>query len=169
MAHPDYPGLQVKEDLHIQHRIWRMQRVGWVLLALFLLAGLLGLLGGAGMLNRGTVGTADGSVRVEYPRLDRYVAPTELSIRIEPSAFSGDSVELAVSRSWLDVFEMYGISPQPQQERVTGGDMQFRFAVTPGQPVDIAFFGRPHHVGPLPGSLQVGGGERLAFSTFVLP
>lgn len=169
MAHTGYPGLQVNEDLHAQHRIWRVQRVGWGLLALFLLAGLLGLFGGAGLLNRGQVASADGSVLVDYRRLDRYVAPTELSIRIAPSAFSGDSVDLAVSRSWLDVFEMYGISPQPQQERVAGDDVQFRFAVTPGQPVEIAFFGRPHHVGPLPGSLQVGGGERLAFSTFVFP
>jgi len=167
--HPAYPGLELDEDMRATRRAWRVQRIGWVLLALFLLAGLLGLLGGNGPLQQASVASADGRVLVTYPRFDRYVAPSQLEVRIEPAALPGGSVELALSRRWVDVFELYGISPTPDRERADGADIVYRFSTTPGQPLEIGFFGRPHHVGPLPGSLAVAGGERLSFSTFVLP
>lgn len=169
MEQDGYQGLQVHEDMGAQRRIWRVQRIGWALLALFLAAGLLGLLGGNGVLQEGSVASADGNVLVRYPRFDRYVAPTELRISVHPALVREDALELTISRGWFDVFELYGISPRPEGERVSGDDIVFRFAVTPGQGADFTFSGRAHHVGRLPGSLRVGGSERLEFSTFVFP
>lgn len=164
-----YPSLQLDEDLHAQHRIWWVQRVGWTVLALFIAAGLLGVFGGNGPFGRGRVADGTGGVLVDYPRSARYVAPTELMIDVEGASLHADTLEVAVSRQWIDVFELYGISPQPQSERARGEDVVYTFAVTPGQDAELSFSGRPHHVGPLPGSLQVAGGQRLAFSTFVFP
>ena len=153
----------------LQRLIWRMQRVGWLLLGLFLLAGLLGLLGGSGPLMQAQVASDDARIAVLYPRFDRYVAPSQMEVRIAGDAVDSDTLTLAVDHRWVEVFEMYGISPQPEAARRVGADMVYRFAVTPGQALEIGFFGRPHHLGPLAGSVRVGAGERLAFSTFVFP
>lgn len=164
-----YPSLEINEDFAATRRTWRMQRIGWVLLALFLLAGLLGALGSLGPLSEARIASSDGQVLLTYPRFARYVGPTGLTVSVEAAAVTSDEVELRVSSRWLDVFELYGISPQPKEELADGGDTVFTFLATPGRPLDVRFSGRPHHVGPLPAAVQFGQGERLAFSTFVYP
>lgn len=161
--------LQLDENLDDQRRTWRIQRTGWVVLGLFVLAGMLGALGGRGPLSQAQFADATGDVLVRHPRFARYVAPEELRITVRAAALQGSTVEVALSRHWIGVFELYGISPQPQGEQLRGDDMVYTFAIAPGQDAQFSFFGRPHHVGRLPGSLQVGNGERLAFSTFVYP
>ena len=76
-------GLQIEEDRAHQRREWRIERVGWVLMAGLLLAGLLGLLGD-GPLSRATAGSA-GALSVEYDRLQRAAAPYEYRFEVDPS------------------------------------------------------------------------------------
>ena len=57
----DDPGdLQLEQDLVLQQRTWRVQRIGWVVLALIVLCGTLGLFGGIGPLNSTSTQAADG-------------------------------------------------------------------------------------------------------------
>lgn len=58
-------GLEVSQDLNFQRREWVVQRVGWVVMAVLLVAALLGLFG-PGPLSKSIAGSASGPVRAEY-------------------------------------------------------------------------------------------------------
>jgi hypothetical protein len=60
----------VGESLSLQRREWRVDRVGWVVMGLILVAGLLGVWGG-GLLGSVTATGSDGRVLVDYDRFVR--------------------------------------------------------------------------------------------------
>ena len=60
--------LQIDEDMDFQHKEWIAERWGWRIMALVLLAGLLGLFG-QGPLSDKTV--QSGSLLVQYGRFER--------------------------------------------------------------------------------------------------
>jgi len=165
----DDPGdLQLEQDLVLQQRTWRVQRIGWVVLALIVLCGTLGLFGGIGPLNSTSTQAADGSMVVHYPRFGRYVGPTEFAIELPATRASGGTIELALERAYLDQWEMYGISPQPDGEKAVGDWMVYEFSVGEAA-MRIDFHGRPHTVGWLRGRVRVGDGEPVALATWVHP
>ena len=59
--------MDIEQDLSFQHREWRRERIGWVVIGLILLAGLLGLFGHHPFA-RATSQTAKGQLTVEYDR-----------------------------------------------------------------------------------------------------
>jgi hypothetical protein len=172
MAQPEIirNGLHVAEDMQRQQRLWRIQRVGWAMLGLFLLAGLLGVFGGIGPIGQGTIRSADGMLEVRHARFTRYVAPTELVVRVDRSLVRGGTVELAMARRYLDQWEMYGVTPEPEGVRAEGDELVYAFAVGPGtDAVEIGFHGRPHAVGLLEGTARAGEARAIQFSTWVHP
>ena len=72
MAEPTCVGnLDVHQDLPHERLEWTFEPIGWVVIALVLLAALAGLLG-RGPLSRATVGHDGAALRVEYNCLARY-------------------------------------------------------------------------------------------------
>src|SRR5688500_11662442 len=84
-------------SLRTQARQWRAERIGWLAVAATLLAALAGLLG-PGLLSFRTRESSDGRLSVEYYWAQRFEAPAELFIRLQPAA-SESKVRLAISRS----------------------------------------------------------------------
>lgn len=162
----DHPGLQLSERLHLQRRTWIARKFGWAALGLLLACGLLGLLGGSGPLAGASAANADGSLRVEHARFTRYLAPTELRVAIAPGQ---GALELSISDQYLDAWEMYGISPQPQGERKEGDFTVYTFARSSAAATEVSFFGRPHRWGRLHGEVRMPGAVPVAFSTWVHP
>ena len=81
--------LQVGEDLAFQERQWKVERIGWALMALIALAGLAGLFGG-GPLSAATVGGDNLPLEVMYGRFVRHRTPTELTLpRLKRVGFLG--------------------------------------------------------------------------------
>lgn len=168
-VHPDYPSLQVQEDATTQQRLWVIQRVGWVLLALFLLAGALGAFGGAGPFGTTEVRSDDGALTVRHARFARYVAPTRLTIELAAPAVDTGKIDVAIARSYVEVFEPYDVSPTPVEVRADGDFLVYAFAVTEGRPATLELFGRPHAVGRLRGSVRVGQRAPVPITTWVHP
>jgi hypothetical protein len=71
--------LEIQQDLNYQRREWRIQRLGWVVMRLVILAALLGLLGN-GPLSKASVTATDGSLRLDYHRCWHYRNPMTLEI-----------------------------------------------------------------------------------------
>lgn len=154
----------IDEDLPFQRRLWLVQRVGWCLIGLFLLAGLGGVFGGVGPLS--THKSRAGQVIVEHPRFARYVAPVEVRVSLDrPQA---GPLELSIERRYIDTFEMYDISPEPASVRASETSLIYAFEPLAAR-AEVVFFGRAHHVGTLRGSLSVDGGPPLPLRTFVFP
>ena len=158
-------GLEIDQDLAAQEREWKAIRVGWVLFALLLLAGLAGLLG-HGPLARAEA-RSEGGLEAEYARFARYRDPERLHLR----ARAGDRGEL---RLWIAGTTLEGIEIErlrPEPSRVEPGDGRSVHVFDAGGAdelaIEIAFEHR--RVGPFDLSLGVEGGPELRLSTFVYP
>ena len=115
------PEIDVADDLRFTRSSWAYERVGWVLLAALLLAGLLGLLG-PGPLSHAT---ADGPVTVEYERFARLENEGELRVRLRDGARS-----LWVENRYLDGVRILGVRPEPARVTAEPGWTVFTFAAT---------------------------------------
>ncbi len=91
-----FNDLDIRHDLEYHRRLFVFQRIGWALLALFVLAALLGLIGAEGPLNAGTA--ENDLVRVEYDRFPHQESPTQVDITLRHAKRTGEHVEL-----WVDV------------------------------------------------------------------
>ncbi|MFZ5718059.1 MAG: hypothetical protein ACOY5Y_01190 [Pseudomonadota bacterium] len=159
-------GLQLEDDPQYQRRFWRTQRAGWVGLALIVVAALLGLTGAGGPFASGRAQGAGGTV--DFPRVARWAAPDELSVRF---AGPGSTGTVEVDRALFEVFGVEGIQPRPSASTFTPGGQRFTFdraGEAVGDTVTFQLRARRPAL-PLRAQVRIGSGEPLRFSMFVLP
>lgn len=104
------------------------ERVGWGILALILLAALLGFLG-PGPFSWRDCTSADGSIRVQYNLIERYEAPAELRMVVKAADASNGDVRLAISRTLVDEITPSSVSPVPSSIETVGDRMVYTFAM----------------------------------------
>lgn len=159
---------ELHEDLRHQRREWRVERVGWALMALLLIAALLGLLG-YGPLSHTRARSDDGRLTVAYDRFQRSSALSRYEIEAAPSLVAGDRLRLQFDRHLIDALEIEAVEPQP--ESVSAGERRttYEFAAEPGgQPQRIVIYYRPSTFGRLSGGVTAGGAA-LALDQLVYP
>lgn len=144
--------LEVAQDLSWQRREWFIHRVGWFILAIFILVAALGVLGGDGPLREARAGD---STLVTYDRFAHFASPTELSVIPPAGAVANGEVEVAVDRGYLANFEVRAVTPQPQSVELRDEELVYSFLVAdpPGQ-VDFAL--EPREAGLQSGAVRVG-------------
>jgi hypothetical protein len=139
-------GLEVDEDLEFQRKSWTVQRVGWVVMALFVIAAAAGLLG-SGPLSHATA-DVPGVMAVEYQRFARLETSETLTIRLEPAAIPAGTVRLSVNREFLDASKVASVLPAPRRVESAAGRLVFVFAVAePRTPMVVTFSIEPQEIG----------------------
>lgn len=127
--------IEEKLDLQLKfHRTeWRIQRIGWVFVGLFLALAFAGLFGN-GPLSRAH---ADGPTgRVEYERFVRNGSPTE--IVITPSGDSHGISRIEITAEYLEAVRVERITPEPAAVRIQGKRLVYEFAAgAPGASVSF--------------------------------
>jgi hypothetical protein len=162
-------SLEIDQDLSFQEREWRLQRIGWCVIALLIVAALLGLTG-SGPLARATAGETGAPLQLEYSRFVRLDAPTTLEVEIAGEAVTGEQVELQVARDYLRSTRVEEIVPEPAEVRSAGEHLVFVFPVDePGQPLLVTFDLRHTDFGATSGEVGLADGMALEFGQFVLP
>jgi hypothetical protein len=119
----EHKRLQLDQDIDLQRREWRVQRVGWYGLATFVLAALLGVFG-KGPLSHAAAGAS--GLSVEYERFVRAGAPSRLTIEIPPAP-GGTLPQLSISRDYVDAMTITHILPSPAASELRAGDALFSF------------------------------------------
>jgi hypothetical protein len=159
-------SLQIDQDLEYQRREWVFERVGWIIVALLLLAGLLGVFGG-GPLSRDEI-TA-GPLTLEYDRLARERAPAELQIETDAGAATDGQLALWLNRAFLDKVDVVSVIPEPVEMTMALDRVTYHFAVPADQPATIVFQLQPEEPGNVAGRLGLVDGEAVAFTQFIYP
>ena len=116
----DVRDLDLHEDERFQRRTWRVQRIGWVAMALFVLAALLGIFAN-GPVSRAMVRDPAAGVTVEYDRFLRLGSPTTLRVRFEPGAVRDGQVALRLATLYTEAIGLEWIRPRPERS-VAGPD-----------------------------------------------
>lgn len=100
----------VHEDMPLQIKVWKVERIGWYLLFLIMLVALLGLFG-AGPLSKAEAVSPNGDLRIQYDRFDRNGASNEMVVKAK--ADEQGKVWLVIDGALLQRFTIEGIQPEP--------------------------------------------------------
>lgn len=129
MAAEKHKGLELNEDRRFQEKMWTLERIAWVVMALVLLVALVGLTGRGGPLSTATVSTPQGEVT--YPRIARWEANDSLILKLPPGA---PEATVDIGKGFGELFEIIDIQPQPTESSSTGEGhrMTFKLDEPPG-------------------------------------
>ena len=157
MSRPRQVGdLELDQNLVFQRREWRVQRALWLVCALALALGLLGLFGG-GPISSVTHRSGDDTVSVGYHRFVRHDGRASLTVRVDAAHVSGREVEVWIEQRFLDRVQIETVSPAPASVRSGDDLMTWVFEIEDGADTLIATFDySPQHIGRIPG--EVGSG-----------
>jgi hypothetical protein len=156
------------EDLERQlrfHRLeWRVQRIGWVIIAIFLVLALAGLFGGGPLSN---VRAEAATGRIDYERFVRSGSPTEIVITPPSGAEHGVS-RVEITADYLAAFQIERVTPQPTTVRVADGRLVYEFAAATSGGF-IAFEIDPQKLWRHRAEVRIDGGPPLQISQLTYP
>lgn len=104
----------IHEDMTYQLKVWRFERVGWYVLVLVVVMGLLGAFS-RGMLSSRDVRSDDGKVRVEYEMFHRNGSTNPMKVSV--SSTPDSPVELELAGQLLNGFSIETLQPEPLRAR----------------------------------------------------
>jgi len=170
MSQPE-GSLELDDARHqqIQHREWIAERIGWGAIGLIILAALLGLLG-PGVLSHRVASSSDGRLTVDYYRLQRNEAPSELLIRFDHPGADQDRLRLTISRELTDAVTIDGIAPEPDAVEMQADRLVYTFLASGSSPArKIVVRYQNHQMGALHYEVALEGGPSVSLSHFVYP
>jgi hypothetical protein len=163
--------LEISQDLKHSRLEWRIERIGWVVMAVIIVAALIGLLG-PGPLSSSTVGKGS-ALSGEYERFIRYQAPQLLRLHVRPKG-TDSLVHLRLSRAFVDKVEMMHINPDPVDIKAEPNHFSYFFARgdasrTPDDSLTFTFEYQPEEFGNMDIEAEVPNLHVLRFNQFVYP
>ncbi|HXW04799.1 MAG TPA: hypothetical protein VD833_06185 [Vicinamibacterales bacterium] len=123
--------LEIDQDLVFQRREWRVQRVGWWALCLFVVAALAGVFGEGPISRTRAEGTG---LSAEYDRFIRTGRPTRLTASWSPA---GGEASLRLDRAYFDRVRLEQVTPAPLQVEIGASDVRLRFAAGGARPFTV--------------------------------
>jgi len=158
--------LQIDQDVEFQLREWRMERMGWVALAGFVVAAAVGVFGD-GPLSRASASDDSGQLVIRYERFVRASASSELHLQVVASAANSGEITIWADPAYLGDVEVSSIVPEPKRVEQHGRHIVYVFAVAAtAEPSEIAFRYKPARAGRLYGSFGVSEGAPVALRQF---
>src|SRR4051794_8082919 len=107
-------GLGIEEDQIYQRRSWLIERIGWVIIALILLAGMAGFMG-QGLFNNVTISDSSGVLKLEYSHFMRKHNPDTLRFEIAASAIGQDQkARIWLNQDYLKGLQLDQVTPEPE-------------------------------------------------------
>lgn len=161
--------LDIHQDLAFQHRSWTVQRLGWIIMTLAVIAGLLGLFG-QGPLSSTTTDESSLPFRFEYDRLARSQSSQIARLHLQPGASSNGRFSLWLSNEYVARVRIGRMTPEPVGARLSPGGLTYDFLVDAsdhgGQIVLHFEVPKP---GLLSGRIGLAPSPSIAFSQWIYP
>ncbi|SIQ89089.1 hypothetical protein [Pontibacter lucknowensis] len=160
--------LDIDEDIQLESTNWKVQRVAWVVMSIFVLAALLGFTGDGGIGNLQSLKAGDSAegLEVEYERFIRRSAPAEIKVKLHAST-SDSLTDLHLSKDFYEQLKIDKVVPEPAEVYTTVQGITYRFA-TARQPFSVTFYLTPKGMGSLP--LHFSTAEKqVAITQFIHP
>ena len=158
--------LQVDQDLAFQHRQWRVERIGWVIIASLIVAALMGLFGHQPLATV-TDHTSDGRLSIQYDRYARYETNGQFLVTLQPQG-GAEVVRLWFDPQYLDALKILAVSPVPVRGEAGEGGRAFVFR-TDGSRFTASVSFQFERAGFLHGSVWLDQGTPLTLSHLVWP
>jgi len=157
----------VGEDLDFQRRWWKFERIIWSVFLIVIVCDLLGMFG-HGWLAKAKVRAPDGSLTIEYERIERANTPSTMTLHIGPNAIRDGHVKVFVSDSIVQSLGAQRVAPQPAESVIGQGGILYTFLTTTG-PAEIQIQLQPVLPGPHSFRIQIPNSPAIEASVFVMP
>jgi hypothetical protein len=155
----------IDEDLVFQHRNWRVQRIGWAVLGLLVVAGLAGLLGPGPLSNVNA--RAGDRLQVDYERFVRHGAQSEIRVTVRRPP--PGHVRIAISRDHLDQLNLERVRPSPTEVRSSGEDTVYVFGHAGSESMQATFVIQPEELGSHVARVATEDGSSVTIRQFTYP
>src|SRR5262245_44589199 len=156
----------IPEDMQFQQRSWIAERVGWAVMALFLVAALLGVFY-SGVSSDTRAATADGAVVVDYQRFVHRTARSHFTIRV--AAPLADNVMVGLSPSFGGSYDIEALIPHPLDNSAGAAGLEFTFARSAAGDLAIELGARARRFGILQLEVAVQGRGSVSITQVIYP
>ncbi|MFL5084929.1 MAG: hypothetical protein ACJ8FP_08930 [Xanthobacteraceae bacterium] len=156
----------IQEDMQFQRRTWLAERIGWIVMAALLVAGLAGIFF-HGPLSRTIAKNADESVAIDYERFAHKTALTHFVIRT--SAPLPDHVLVRLGPSFANMHDIDSIEPRPVRSSGGSYGLEFLFARSSAGDLGVYVAARPKRFGLMSLHVEVEGRGALNIAQLVYP
>jgi hypothetical protein len=146
-------------------REWFVQRTGWTLLGVLILAACAGLFGNGPLAHQQL--PIEGNV-LDIDRFARREAASEWVFRPQMSTDRHDEFAVRISSQFLEHYRIVTIIPEPRQQVIDKDDVLFRFAADRSGSV-ITFNVEPLHMGWSTGEFRIGHSSPVRVRQLVYP
>lgn len=130
----------VGEIPRLQTRVWRVERIGWLLMAAAMAAGLLGVWGHGPI---SSTEASSGKLTATYERFVRNVGQNELIVRVAPGSAENGRIRVRISQDYLSTNQVQAMAPEPTSTAVAGGDLVFEFPASDRSGLTLRIDTRP--------------------------
>ena len=158
--------LDLEPNLEYERIEWRVQRIGWMLLALLCGAALMGILG-PGPASKRQAGKIGSELYIEYDRYIRSRAPYSIHVYCRPAV--GDRFTLSLDRALFQSTEIRQIQPEPEKATAAGNQYEFLFNAKEGPEQLVTFHFEPDSIGDLSTTVSLNGKQSHKIKQFVWP
>jgi hypothetical protein len=159
-------GIDVAEDIAFEERFWKVQRLGWALMAALVVAALAGALG-HGPASKASL--AAGATTIDFDRVVHHGSATELRVRVDgPDAVRRGELPVAFDAAYLDHMGLQRVVPEPVRSEAARGRVTLVFAAGDG-PLHAVLELKPRKAGSLDTGVTVAGRDVGRVAHFVLP
>jgi hypothetical protein len=167
----DELNIDEPRDAVFMRREWAIERISWVVMLAIVAATLAGLLGTPGFASTTHATTADGALSLEYGRIERHHAPTELIFEVAPGAVLNGEIRLWISRDYTDTLSVQTVFPEPESVEVESDRIVYVFAAGEAADGPLTITIKHEHDGywQQHGELGLVDGASLTFTQFILP
>lgn len=152
--------LELDEHLKLHEKGWVIQRVGWIIMLLLVLAGAMGVFG-SGIVSKQS--PVIGGITVEYERFFRYEA--EMKILVQSSAEPVTSISFP--QTYLKDFRIVRFVPDPHHNQSTPEDVVYFFQG--GQNQIVSAYLIPKDYGSVKGQMKVNQRHVIHLAHFIYP
>jgi hypothetical protein len=157
---PIKTSLDMEDEIDLHKKGWVVQRVGWIILVLILIAASLGLFGN-GLLSKSSAG--ERNAIIYYERFARFESQTELNLQVQNVA---DGVEVRIPQSYIHSMEVEKVIPEPTRQRLEPDYLVLFFDAKGSASLSVVF--NPERTGTVAAVIEVNG-ERIPISHFIYP
>jgi hypothetical protein len=152
-------NIDLEERIDLHKRGWKMQKLGWVIIFLIPLLGLLGLYG-EGFLSFTQV--VNSGFKTSYDRFFRYEKEMKILITSEGENISS----ISLPQKYINHFRIESIVPQPAQNLMIDNEIVYHFSG--GGNRIVALYLVPEDYGNIAGTLKVNG-HAFSLNHFIYP
>ena len=157
-------GLEIDQDLDFQRLEWRIQRIGWIVMLLIVVAALTGAFG-KGPLAHTRATASDGSFTIEYDRLVRHSSATTLTFNIARPPH--DTIGIWFESQYINGIDVEDIIPSPIRTASGDGTITYYFEARAGATITIEY--EPDDVGRRRTRAGIENGASMHVRQFVFP